>query len=619
VLTMPVKEFLAKPGEQLDIPLEVFNPSQLAANVTLRLQGLNPKWIEGGLEKHATVGAGKELETFFSCQLPPTQEAIARVYPFKIQASRQKAPPSFIEAQLEIAPQGTILFNCEKKQDKIPQKRGWLPGWHAPPVKFQLDFDNCSNLEQKIVAQLEEGGETPRGTFLQIEPEQLELMPGERKSVEVTARSRRPLLGLGKQWSLNFEAILSDRRLGKTNPGRQFLKVNVAPMLPLWGIVLGIPALLYLAWRLSYYNPNNPWFGHSVAINSVAVNGEASSVISGSTDLTIRMWDISGFDPWNFMNPEIGTVGKTDKAVRVVRYKPVNNNEIAAGLENGDIQLWDALSRNRRLESFAHNKADRVLALTFTRDSLSLFSGHGSGTILKWDIEYTLDDLRINNRPPKRPVREQKMDFAVYALEFVDRKDNILAVAGRFNQLVLWNLRTNNTRILPYRESESGENDYIFSITTADLRPGLLATANNQGEITIWDLKDCMYSPRSCQIIDRWSDGHGKRPVRSVSFSRDGCYLASGGDDGRVVLWPLSPDGARAGRQYPNGIELERSYPIRQGWFFNPEVVYPKINSVATRQSKDWLYVASGGDDTQIRVNRTKRLPELSCDAIGNQ
>ncbi|MEA5469652.1 WD40 repeat domain-containing protein [Spirulina sp. 06S082] len=617
VLEMPVKEFLAKPGEQIDIPVEVFNPSQLPTNATLHLQGLNPKWLDRGVEKYLPVGAGKEAETFFSCQLPATHAAIARVYPFKIQASRGKAPPTFIEASLEIAPEGTIEFHCENKQQNIPKKWGFLPGWNAPPVNFQLDFDNRSNLDQKIAVQLEEGVEMlTAATSVQIEPEQLELLPGDRKSMEVTVRSRRPLLGFARQLALNFEAVLSDRRVGNTSPGRQLLRVKVSPIVPLWLLLLGIPSLIYFAWKLSYFNPENSWFGHQAAVNSVAVNGDASSTISGSNDRTIRMWDISGFKAWNLVNPEIGIVGATDKAVRVVRYKPVDNNAIAAGLENGEIQLWDSLSRMRLLDSFVYRKDDRVLALTFTRDSRYLLSGHGSGLVLKWNMEYTLDDLRNNDRLPKRPVLEKQMDFAVYALELVDREDDILAIAGRFNQLVLWNMKTDRTRVLPYRKG--GKDDYIFSLATAELRPGLLATADNQGEITLWNLNTCLSDTGTCQILDRWSDGHGDRPVRSVSLSRDGCYLASGGDDGRVVLWPLSPDGSRAGVQYPKGIELARSYPVKEGWFFNKKEIYPKINSVNTRQGKDWLYVASGSDDTQLRVSFTKRLPELSCDAINH-
>lgn len=613
VLEMPVKEFIAKPGEQLDIPVEVFNPSQLPAKATLRLQGLNPKWLERSTEKYLTVGAGKEAETFFSCQIPQTVETIARVYPFKIQASRGKAPPTFIEATLEISPQGSMAFHCSEKLRHIPPKWTWLPGWRANPVQFQLDFDNRSNLEQTITLQLEDEENLPRHTAVELEPKRLVLSPGETNSMDVTARSPRPLLGFARQLALTVQTVLADKRLGNTTPGRQFLKVRVSPMIPLWLILLGIPLFLRLVWQFSYLNPENPWFGHQAAVNSVAINGDGSSVISGSNDRTIRMWDVTGFGR-NLINPEIGIMGETDKAVRVVRYKPVDNNTVAAGLENGDIQLWDSLSRLRLLDSFVFRKDDRVLDLAFTRDSRYLFSAHGSGLVLKWNVEYTLEELQQTDLPPKRPIREQQMDFAVYALELVDPEDNILAIAGRFNQLVLWNMRTNKTRTLPY--SEGGKDDYIFSLATAELRPGLLVTADNQGEITIWNLSTCLYSPRSCQIIDRWSDGHGERPVRSVSLTRDGCYLVSGGDDGRIVLWPLSPDGSRAGVQYPNGIELARSRPVKKGWFFKKIVAYPKINSVNVRQRKEQLYIASGSDDTQLRVSYDRRLPELSCDVV---
>jgi WD-40 repeat-containing protein len=43
----------------------------------------------------------------------------------------------------------------------------------------------------------------------------------------------------------------------------------------------------------------------------------------------------------------MGVVAQGQKAMRVVRFRPVNNDMAAIGLENGEIQLWDLLEKKQ--------------------------------------------------------------------------------------------------------------------------------------------------------------------------------------------------------------------------------------------------------------------------------
>jgi WD40 repeat protein len=106
-----------------------------------------------------------------------------------------------------------------------------------------------------------------------------------------------------------------------------------------------------------------------------------------------------------------------------------------------------------------------------------------------------------------------------------------------------------------------------------------MASSDNEGHISLWDmdsLRQCINKsaaalknidrgqlktdgfgnlviPLDCDgaIIDRWHQGHDKQPVRAVALSQNGCYLASGGDDGRVILWPL--ENRKRAPQYRDG------------------------------------------------------------------
>ncbi len=83
-----------------------------------------------------------------------------------------------------------------------------------------------------------------------------------------------------------------------------------------------------------------------------------------------------------------------------------------------------------------------------------------------------------------------------------------------------------------------------MSLDAAEFQSNLLVSADNQGRITLWDLKKCSPS-EECQPVEQW-DGHNEKAVRSVALSADGCYLVSGGDDGQVMLWSLTSEGKLA-------------------------------------------------------------------------
>ena len=593
-LELPVRDFQEYPENPVTIPLRVYNPGQIATNITLELIGLERSWLIEGERQLELPPNGQSLENFV-CQIPDISEAISKVYPFKIKATHTNGPPSWVEGTIEVLPIGVVEFNSNPIKHQIPAKRAWLPNWRNKPVTYELQFDNQSNLHQQVNIEIQDN-EKKKCTWELSEP-QTEIIPGKISSLALEVKTKRPWFGRVKKISLEAEATLSDLRLGNTKPASQILKLHVFPIIPLWLLIAGGLGLIWLVWFLSGLNPNNPLYGHKDAVNSVQFNGNSNNVISGSNDQTLIQWRTNGFVR-PFLNPEIGEIANTSKAVRVIRYKPVDNNIVAAGLENGEIQLFNLLGETTsKIDSLVSGKDDRVLALEFTDDSRFLFSGHGSGFVIGWDVRQNLDNPVAGQR--KQPIG-RKFDFAVYGLKFIGSDNQNLAIAGRFNQLVVWNLVNNSLLKVPYREG--GQDDYIFSIDTAQLRPYLLATGDKQGYITLWNMRKCLVDKQPCEIIDQWSNGHGTKPVRSVALSNGGCYLASAGDDGRMMLWPLTKEGARS-EKFLTGKEIARSLSGKT------------INSIDINVLEDRIYIVSGSDDTQVRAKRMPRMQDLGCDA----
>ena len=579
---LPVQKFQVVPGESVEIPVRVHNPNQQATNVTLSFLGVEPSWLSAGGEQRFLLDAGEQTEVTFSCN-PPVEflQAPCKIYPFAIEATHHKGSTARDTGTLEVLPMGFVEFSCTPEQQTIPAKGGWLPSRRSDPATYDLQFENASNLCSSASVQVE--WKSKQKCIVEVTPANVALNPGETSKTLLVASKPRPRWGFAQKLLLEVTAVLSDPRVEVQND-TETLELRVLPVFPVWlQLTGGLLVLLLLFWWLL-----RPFDGHRSAVTSVRFNGIGDRVISGSSDQTIRSWRVKG----NHLEP-MGVFAELGKAVRVVRYKPVNNDLVAAGLENGEIQLWNVLGEHKKpIDSFFYKKDDRVLALEFTKDSRYLFSSHGSDLVLAWNIERDLSDTTSSNN---KPVATLKSGFAVYDLAVVGPGDSNLAIGGRYNKLVVWNLTSNKARLVPYRPG--GQDDYIVSLSVAANKPTLMATADTQGYITLLDMSQCLIKDVKCEAIQEWSRGHGGKPVRSVSLAANGKYLASAGDDGRVMLWPLSSEG-RLEPKCSNGKEISK--------------VSTKFKDVDLLLDGENVLALSGGNDSRVRLNRVKES-DIAC------
>jgi WD40 repeat protein len=589
-LNLPVRNFYVYPGHQVEVPVTAYNSGQLPTYASLELSQIDPTWFLDERKRSLQIPAGKQVETSFLIQPPARLNVASEPYPFRVEATHNNGPPTYVEGMIEILPMGSMELICSPQKQTIPSKFFWK-FWKSESAIYELYLKNNSNLHQLGSVEILE---TPTEQLhLETIPHMSQIEPEETAQLQLIASIRRSWLGRTQKLLLPIKSVWSDQRLDTKNE-TQNLELNIKPIIPLWLLICGSILVFWLIWWLSWLNPRNPFFGHQDSVTSVQFNGVGDKIVSSSNDQTIILWRVDGFfSP--FINQEVREIGRTDKAVRVLRYRPVNNNIIAAGLENGTIQLWNLLNPVKEpLAEFSYQSDDRVLTLEFTQNSRYLFSGHGSGLVLQWDVQYQTSDSF-----PQKPIRQQQFDFAIYDIKFVGNDESKLMVGGRYNQLFLWNLNDNQVRKIPYRPGS--QNDYIFSIDQPEFNPYRLVTADNQGHITLWNLRNCLTKNEACEILDEWSNGHGGKAVRSVAFSADGCYLASAGDDGKVRFWPLTSEGQRS-QAFLDGQEITHS--------FNTE----KMNTLDIKVVNNLLLIATGSEDSVVRVTRKKRLPKLGCD-----
>lgn len=591
-VNLAIPKIQALPREEIVIPVRVINPGQVPADTIVELKGLPSAWFGHEVKQRIVIKPGREMEVKFTCTIPFGIEAPSQVYSLTVEAIATDGATGTGTGSLEVLPMGHGELQCRVKTAKMPNRmRRWFK--RESSVRYDVHLNNASNLQQAITLSIPNNSLPAEA--MTLDPNPIELSPQGEQTVTVTVSKKRPFLGKIRKFILPIQSEWSDERITIEHQ-ELALNLTIYPIVSIWWIVLvtGIVAPPLLWWN-SCLNPYNRSCGHQGSVTTVQLNGTGERAISGAVDQTLRQWDMAGFNT-AWINQEIGIFGKTDKAARVMRYKPTQNDQVAVGLENGEVQIWDLLNHKKEpLLRLGQQRDDRVLDVRFTPDARSLLSAHGSGRIFRWDLSAQPAGIQ------DKPSQTLQLEFAIYSTSLLG-DGNTLAIGGKFNRLELWNWQTQKRRSIPYFKS-GGQYDYIQTLATSEYQPYLMASGDTQGTIALWDMKACTTDPtQPCRILDQWNEGHSGAPIQSVALSRNGCYLVSGGGDAQVKLWALTAEGRRS-VTLRDGLKVDESFSKKEA-----------IQSVDLKVIQDHITIISGSEDTQVRGTTVPKPKQLGCD-----
>ncbi len=114
-------------------------------------------------------------------------------------------------------------------------------------------------------------------------------------------------------------------------------------------------------------------------MNSVTFSTDGSLLASGSSDATVKLWDVS-------KRQETATLPVRTGEVRSVALSP-DGKTVAAGTRYGVVVVWDVDSRKQRAALKGHD--GEVWSVAFADDGKTLVSGGGDwkrpGEIKAWE------------------------------------------------------------------------------------------------------------------------------------------------------------------------------------------------------------------------------------------
>lgn len=244
--------------------------------------------------------------------------------------------------------------------------------------------------------------------------------------------------------------------------------------------------------------------GHTGFITSVAFSPDGQTLVSGSEDKTVRLWNVQSGEMIGY--PLIKHTG----FVSSVAFSP-DGQTIVSGSQDKTIQFWNIQAKPIGECLTGHMSAVRSVA--FSPDGKSLVSGSFDHTIQLWDIQ------------SQQPIGQPLIGHTDIVISVVFSPDGQSFISGSFDKaLRLWDIQGQSLG-----EPFTGHTDFISSVAFSHDGKTIVSGSFDK-TVRLWDMQG--------ESIGQPFIGHTD-VVSSVALSQDGKTLVSGSFDQTVRLWNL--------------------------------------------------------------------------------
>ncbi|MBD2148407.1 hypothetical protein [Sphaerospermopsis sp. FACHB-1194] len=254
-------------------------------------------------------------------------------------------------------------------------------------------------------------------------------------------------------------------------------------------------------WNVNTGNLLQTLTGHSHWVYSVAYSPDGQTLASGSSDNTIKLWDVK---TGNLLQ----TLTGHSHWVYSVAYSP-DGQTLASGSDDKTIKLWN-VNTGKLLQTLTGH-SEWVYSVAYSPDGQTVASGSRDSTIKLWNVN-------TGNLLQTFEGHSHRVNSVAYSPD-----GQTLASGSDDKTIKLWNVKTGNLL-----QTLSGHSDSVNSVTYSP-DGQTLASGSYDNTIKIWDVK----TGNLLQTLP----GHFSS-VLSVAYSPDGQTLASGSGD-NIKIWQV--------------------------------------------------------------------------------
>lgn len=261
--------------------------------------------------------------------------------------------------------------------------------------------------------------------------------------------------------------------------------------------------------------------GHLDSVNTVAVTPDGTKIISGSSDHTIKVWDLN-------TGTEILTLIGHTSPVNAVTITP-DGTRVISGASDNTVRVWSLATGTQVLRFNGHSLP--VIALAITPDSKKVVSvsiaKHNS--IKVWDLETGKEKLTLKgNRNIVRTVATTS---------------NNRIISGSDNGTIkVWDL-TNGKICFESKNERKSEGDYgsvhlelvpVYTIAVTYDNKWLIAGSGHSKHINntikVWNLETGE---------EAFTLGSHENPISTLAVTPDGKQVISASFDNTIKVWDL--------------------------------------------------------------------------------
>ncbi len=241
--------------------------------------------------------------------------------------------------------------------------------------------------------------------------------------------------------------------------------------------------------------------GHNDYVNSVTFSPKGDLLASGSSDATVKLWQVSA-------GKSLKTFSRRNGPVFSVAFSP-DGNTLVSQSANNKISLRQV--RNRKKIKTLPGHDSLIYSIAFNHNGTLLASGSDDYSVKLWQIK---DGKNLNTFLGH--------EHSIFSVTFGGPEGDILASGSGDNTIKLW--QVSDGALLT---TLSGHSDYVFSVAFSP-KGDLLASGSMDGTVKLWKVKD--------GTLLRTFLGH-ESWVWSVTFNASGDVVASGSEDKAIKLW----------------------------------------------------------------------------------
>ncbi len=358
--------------------------------------------------------------------------------------------------------------------------------------------------------------------------------------------------------------------------------------------------------------------GHGELVSAVALTRDGKTLVSGSWDHTVKIWDVE-------TRKEKAELRGHQEPVTSVAISP-DAGLLATASTDRTVRIWNVAKGTASAVLRGHRAA--VYSVAFSPDGETLVSGSYDGTVKLWKVasRSELATLESDGGP-------------VYSVAFAPDGKSI--ASGHFETNIrLWETQTGKCT-----GTLSGHAHFVWSLAFAangkllasgsgnrtEKPGGRSVEGSGQGDVKVWDLASqkeifshsfpdrlvrCVALAADCRtlavcghdaVVRIWDSAAGKLEtewdsqggrVGCVAFDNTGKTLVAGCDDSTIGLWDFAPPSNEPPQLWRASAEKQNGEIVIQ--ICRPEYLTPR-QAVAAEGMK-WRYLKPVAMGESIRA-----------------